>query len=96
MTGKEKVLSVLEDGQWHSYFELLEVYFKYTSRIFDLKKDGYIFEERQNAHNKHALDYRLVKEPIEKEKPEILPLDERVELASKIEIPEIEKERLLL
>jgi len=63
MTGKQKVLSVLGDGHWHSYRELFDVYFKYTARIYELRKDGYVFEERVNRFNKHAFDYRLVSKP---------------------------------
>ena len=59
MTGKEKVLMVLKDGAWHSYRELLDAYFKYTMRIFDLRADGYVIEERPNLKNKHAMDYKL-------------------------------------
>lgn len=59
MTGKEKVLLVLNDRQWHSYYDLLQAYYKFTQRLFDLRKDGYEIEERPNRMNKHALDYRL-------------------------------------
>ena len=67
MTGEEKVLFVLRDRGWHTYRELLEMYYKYTQRIFTLRRKGYIIEDRPNIANRHAYDYKLVKAPAEKE-----------------------------
>ena len=101
MTGKQKIINALFDGQWHSYLELLNVYYKYTQRIYDLRCEGYFIDERPNQHNKHALDYRLVKTPAERnfpddrfphenhEKKEIS-WEKRVEAAKKIVINQIQ------
>ena len=71
MTGKEKILSVLGDRNWHSFRELLAVYYKFTQRIFDLRREGFIIEERKNNTNKHAMDYRIIHEPSRLEKEAI-------------------------
>ena len=63
MTGKEKVLLVLNDREWHSYYELLSAYYKFTQRIFDLRQKGYVIDERPNQFNKHAFDYRITQVP---------------------------------
>jgi hypothetical protein len=71
MSGKSKILLVLLDRGWHTYTELLNTYFKYTQRIFDLRKAGYVIDERPNIANKHACDYRLIKVPTETIKPPV-------------------------
>ena len=69
MSGKSKILLVLLDRGWHTYTELLRVYYKYTQRLKDLRDAGYVIDTRPNIANKNACDYRLVKIPDEKVKP---------------------------
>lgn len=87
MSHKSRILIVLQDGKWHSFRELLEVYYKYTQRLFDLRRDGYVIEERNNISNKNAFDYRLVKEPLEIIKPKAVSLETKSELCKAIVIP---------
>ena len=73
MSQKDKILNLLQDNRWHSFRELLAVYYKYTQRIFDLRKIGHVIEERRSDSNPHACDYRLIgmfsKLPVESPAP---------------------------
>ncbi len=60
MSQKDKILNLLKDNRWHSFMELLAVYYKYTQRIFDLREIGHVIEERRSDSNPHACDYRLI------------------------------------
>ena len=59
MSHKTRILTLLKDKEWHSFRELLQVYYKYTQRIFDLRQEGYEIVERPNLSHPHGLDYKL-------------------------------------
>lgn len=57
-TNLQKLLSVLEDGQWHSSEELAsKVSFRFGHTILMARKKGYFIEVRRVAHNQ--FEYRL-------------------------------------
>ncbi len=60
MTQKEKILSLLDDGEYHNATELHGVCWRYVARIFDLKKEGYIFEKKRGQNGLE--DWRLLAE----------------------------------
>lgn len=64
MSHKQDILALLLDGYWHSASELCKIYYKYTQRLFDLKKEGYKIETRRNLINPHMFDYKLIDGPM--------------------------------
>ncbi|MCK9461448.1 MAG: hypothetical protein M0R80_17595 [Proteobacteria bacterium] len=52
MTQKEKIIKLLSDGEWHNATELHRICWRYSARMWDLKRDGYEFEKRINPINK--------------------------------------------
>ena len=54
MTYKEKILKLLSDGNWHNVNELIRVYYKYTQRIYDLRKEGYLIETKRHPEKHNA------------------------------------------
>lgn len=58
-TNLQKLLIVLEDGQWHSQNELVwKVTYRFGHTIFVARKKGYFVEKRSVAHNQ--FEYRLL------------------------------------
>jgi len=62
-TQKEKIVALLSDGRWHSTIELHVICWRYGARLWDLRRDGYVFEKRRTADPRieewrllHALD----------------------------------------
>jgi hypothetical protein len=43
---KQRLLSLFGDGEWHGNDDLNRIAFRYTARLFDLRKDGYEFDEK--------------------------------------------------
>jgi hypothetical protein len=60
MSNKQKIHNLLKDGNWHSAYELNDLYgWKFASRISDLIKDGIEIEKRKHQLDKPELDYKL-------------------------------------
>lgn len=66
---QQKALTILEDGEWHGLEDFLDAYVsEYRARISELRKKGYVIEDRWRTRKVYekklyrAKDYRLVKE----------------------------------
>jgi hypothetical protein len=42
----EKILELLSDTKWHSFNELNHICYRYSARLHDLKKQGYLHENK--------------------------------------------------
>jgi len=61
---KERILDLLSDGQWHDTVELHAICWRYGARLWDLRRDGYVFEKRRTA-DPRIEEWRLVGRPEE-------------------------------
>jgi len=46
MNQKQRILKLLNDGNWHSTIELQKICWRYSARLWDLREDGYVFDKR--------------------------------------------------
>jgi len=61
-THKEKIVALLSDGRWHSTVELHAICWRYGARLWDLRRDGYVFEKRRTA-DPRIEEWRMVSAP---------------------------------
>jgi hypothetical protein len=61
-THKEKIVALLSDGRWHSTIELHAICWRYGARLWDLRRDGYVFEKRRTP-DPRIEEWRLVSAP---------------------------------
>jgi hypothetical protein len=61
-TQKEKIVALLSDGRWHSTIELHAICWRYGARLWDLRRDGYVFEKRRTP-DPRIEEWRLVSAP---------------------------------
>ena len=58
----QRILQRLEDGEWHSVTEFLQMYIpRYSARLLELKKNGYKFEKRKMPGKTYE-EWRLIRE----------------------------------
>lgn len=43
-TAKERLLKVLLDGEWHTNLELSKITHRFSARLYDLRREGWIIE----------------------------------------------------
>ena len=65
MSQQEKILDILEDYNWHCVNEFIDTYcVDYRRRLCDLKKKGYLLENRKceqhNYHRGFSKEWRLL------------------------------------
>jgi hypothetical protein len=58
----DQILMLLSDGQWHDTTQLHAIGWRYTSRLHDLRKRGYVLEKRRTA-DRRIEEWRLVATP---------------------------------
>lgn len=46
-TQRERILALLADRRWHTTAELNEICFRYGARLFEMRRDGYVFDEER-------------------------------------------------
>jgi hypothetical protein len=61
-THKEKIVALLSDRRWHSTVELHAICWRYGARLWDLRRDGYVFEKRRTP-DPRIEEWRLVSAP---------------------------------
>ena len=63
MTHNEIILDLLDDGAWHSNFEIHEKtnILRYSARILDLRRKGYLIEAKDDEFDRRKYWYRLLK-----------------------------------
>ena len=63
MTKLDRLVSVMEDGQWHSTEELVDrVGHRFSATKYTAQKQGYQFDRRREGVR---FEYRMVSNPIE-------------------------------
>lgn len=43
-TAKERILELLLDGEWHTNLELSKITHRFSARLYDLRREGWIIE----------------------------------------------------
>lgn len=62
MTKKQRLLAVLEDGHWHPYRELLDMFgASYCARMREMRREGYDVRSRlwAGSNSRTGKEYRL-------------------------------------
>lgn len=59
---KEIIIALLSDRQWHTTAELNDICFRYGARLWDLRHEGYVFDE-QRIGNGPLWRWKLLKTP---------------------------------
>ena len=75
MSQVERIKAILQDGEWHSNFEIIELAYlmnhassaRLSARIYDLKKQGYDIEGKDDKNNQTKYWYRMVINPVQLE-----------------------------
>lgn len=65
LTHKEQIVSLLSDGRWHSTHELILIAWRYSARLHDLRKLGYIFEKKNDPTHPTIEWWKLIDIPSE-------------------------------
>jgi hypothetical protein len=60
-TQKQRILDLMAPRQWVHFRDLNDICFRYGARLYDLRKEGYEFEERRD--DKGIWWYRLSATP---------------------------------
>lgn len=85
MTQSEKILNLLRSKKWVSNIELNDICFRYSARLHDLKKKGYIVEKKKHPDKPSIFLYSLTRDPDSMSFMErIKPTETAVETARKI------------
>jgi len=64
MTQKQKIIELMADQEWHSSAELHDkICWRYSARLYDLRRDGYLFEKKNDPDHQKLEFWRLVSAP---------------------------------
>ena len=59
---RERIESLMSDGEWHSGTELNRIAFRYGARLHEMRADGIVIEKRfpKGKKGNPPCDYRMV------------------------------------
>lgn len=60
MTQKQRILRILRRKRWVKVQELNEIAWRYGAVLFELRKDGYVFQKRRQHDKPHLEEWSLV------------------------------------
>jgi hypothetical protein len=63
MTQKQKLVELFKERGTLSNFELNEIMFRYSARIWDLEREGYQFKTWHDPNNRQKYYYKLISYP---------------------------------
>lgn len=65
MTQTERILQLFEPGGWVKVQEMNKIAFRYGAILFNLRKNGYVFQKRKQnfLHKANLEEWRLIAKP---------------------------------